>query len=31
MTEKLNFIVFRDAFLFEVHIQQNYWKKKLNN
>ena len=31
MAEKLNFMVFRAVFLFEVHIQQSYWKKKLNN
>ena len=31
MAQKLNFTVFRAVFLFEVHIQQSYWKKKLNN
>ena len=30
MAEKLNFMVFRAVFSFEVHIQQSYWKKKLN-
>ena len=29
MTGKLNFKVFRAVFLFEVHSQQIYWKKKL--
>ena len=30
MAEKLNFMVFRAVFSFAVHIQQSYWKKKLN-
>ena len=29
MAEKLNFMVFRAVFLFKVHSQQSYWKKKL--
>ena len=31
MTEKMNFMVFRAVSLLDVHIQQSYWKKKLNN
>ena len=31
MVEKLNVMVFRAVFLFEVHMQQSYWKKKINN
>ena len=31
MAEKLNFMIFRAVLLFEGHIQQSYWKKKLNN
>ena len=31
MAEKLIFMAFRAVFLFEVHTQQSYWKKKLKN
>ena len=29
MAEKLNFMVFKAVFLFEVLIQQSHWKKNL--